>query len=805
MKCFLLCVYCGLLAVVADAQQKRVHLPNGWSLTPAGSMVTLGDLPLNAALSSDGRYIAVTNNGESIQTIQLIDAKTHTLLCTKEIDKSWLGLKFSGDGKYLYASGGNDNRILKYAVRNNRLVIADSILLGKKWPEKICPTGIDIDDKAGKLYVVTKENNSLYVIDLATKLIRKQLALGAEAYTCVLSPDRNLLYISIWGDGKLFVYDTKQEIITDSIVVGRNPNDICVTKNGRYVFVANSVDNTVSVIDATTRKVIETLNAALYPDAPSGSTTNSVALSGDNKTLYIANADNNCLAVFDVSEPGTCRSKGFIPTGWYPSCVRILGHSLIVLNGKGEQSLPNPRGPQPVKKEGEAKYKQANKKSEQYIGSLFKGTMSIIAIPDEKALAKYSAQVYANTPYKKEKELTTNGVPGNPVPMRVGDPSSIKHVFYVMKENRTYDQVLGDMPKGNGDTSLVLFGKKITPNQHALAEQFVLLDNFYVDAEVSADGHNWSMAAYANDYVEKTWPTNYGGRGGTYDYAANKKVATPKDGFLWDYALRAGISFRDYGEFTDDDGNTYLPDLKKHMCPAYPGWDLKIRDMYREQVWEKDFDSMVAKDAVPQLNIVYFPSDHTAGLGKDSRTPFAFVADNDQAVGRFVEHLSQSPVWKNSVVFILEDDAQNGPDHVDAHRSTAYIAGPNVKRKFTDHTMYSTSGMLRTIELILGMPPMSQYDAAAMPMFRCFTEQADMGGFVHLPSKVDLDALNLAENELSKESEGFDLSTADKVPDKQLNEVLWKSIKGDNTVPIPKRAAFVATRIEKGDKDDDDE
>ena len=803
MKYFLFFGYCCLWAVAGSAQ-KKVLLPNGWTLTPAGTPVTLGDLPLNAVVSNDGRYVAVTNNGVSTQSIQLIDAKTHVVLCTKEIDKSWLGLKFGADSKSLYASGGNDNRIFKYTITKNKLLLSDSIVLGGKWPEKISPAGLDIDDKAGRLYVVTKENNSLYVIDLNTKRAAKPLTLSAEAYTCVLSPDRSLLYISIWGGGKLFVFDTRQEVVTDSINVGRNPNDICVTKNGKYVFVANSVDNTVSVIDATSRKVVETLNTALYPDAPSGSTTNSVALSGDDKTLYIANADNNCLAVFDVSEPGASRSKGFIPTGWYPTCVRTLGHSLIVLNGKGNMSLPNPRGPQPVKKAGEAKYKQANKKSEQYIGSLFKGTMSMIAVPDDKTLGKYSKEVYANTPYTKAKELQTSGEPGNPVPMKAGETSGvIKHVFYVMKENRTYDQVMGDVAKGNGDTSLVLFGKKITPNQHALAEQFVLLDNFYVDAEVSADGHNWSMAAYANDYVEKTWPTNYGGRGGTYDYAANKKVATPKDGFLWDYALRAGISFRDYGEFTDDDGVVYLADLKKHMCAGYPGWNLQIRDMYREQVWERDFDSLVAIDAVPQLNIVYFPSDHTAGLGKDSRTPFAFVADNDQAVGMFVEHLSKSPIWKNSVVFILEDDAQNGPDHVDAHRSTAYIAGPYVKRQFVDHSMYSTSGMLRTIELILGIPPMSQYDAAAMPMFRCFKPEADTRGFEHLPTQVDLDALNLAENELSKESEGFDLSKADKVPDRQLNEVLWKSIKGDDIAPTPKRAAFVATRKEQDDKDDD--
>ena len=801
MRIYAAIIFFQLFALATFAQSKKVLLPNGWTLTPAGRTVALGDLPLNIAISGDGKYFAVTNNGVGTQSIQLINAKTYKVLCTCVIDKSWLGLKFSGNSKYLYASGGNDNRILKYALMHDTLKLADSIVLGNKWPVKISPAGLDIDDDRQRLYVVTKEDNSLYIADLQTNKILNQVHLSAKGYTCVLSPDMSMLYVSLWGGDKVLFYDTRRDIIADSVVVGRNPNDICVSKNDKYVFVANSVDNTVSVIDVAGRKVIETLNAALFPDAPSGSTTNSVALSTDNKTLYIANADNNSLAIFDVSKPGESKSKGFIPVGWYPTCVRTTGHTLLVINGKGNTSLPNPKGPQPIRKEEQANYKKANKKSEQYIGGLFKGSLSILPEPDGEKLAVLSRQVYQNTPYSKEKELTAKGEPGNPVPMKVGAPSPIKHVFYIIKENRTYDQVLADMPHGNGDTSLLLFGRKITPNEHALASQFVLLDNFYVDAEVSADGHNWSMAAYANDYVEKTWPTNYGGRGGTYDYAANKSVALPKNGFLWDYAMRGGISFRDYGEFTDDDGTVSLPDLQKHMCPAYPGWNLSIRDMDREKIWEKDFDSLSAINAVPQLNIIYLPADHTAGLGKKSRSPYAFVADNDQALGHVVAHLSESAVWKNSVVFVLEDDAQNGPDHVDAHRSIAFVAGPYVKRKFTDHSMYSTSGMLRTIELILGIGPMSQYDAGANPMYKCFTAKADTSGYKCLPAEVDLEEMNVAVNSLSDESDKFDFSKPDRVPDLELTAILWKGLKGGNYVPAPRRAAFV--KIHDDSEEDD--
>jgi YVTN family beta-propeller protein len=795
---------------IAQAQNEPLRLPNGWSLSPAGSSIAVGDLPLNMAVTRDGRLAAVTNNGFGTQSIQLVDVKAHRVLHTQEVASAWLGLKFQENGKYLYASCGNDNLILKYAIIHDSLRVADSIVLGEKWPEKICPTGIDIDEAAHILYAVTKEDNSLYVVDLSHKPKQPghyaflKVPLGAEAYTCRLSTDSRKLYISVWGDGKIAVFDTRLHRITDSFAVGRNPNDLCLTPNGKYLFVANSVDNTVSVIDIAHHKVSATLNAALFANAPSGSTTNSVCLSANGKTLYIANADNNCLAVFDVTDPTHCMARGYIPTGWYPTCVRACGGQLMVLNGKGSSSAANPQGPQPASKTGQAQYKKGNKKSEQYIGGLFTGSMSFIAVPDEKKLAAYSKTVYQNTPYTPEKEAVAEGESQNPVPRKKGESSPIKHVFYVIKENRTYDQVLGDLPQGNGDTSLVLFGRHITPNQHAIAEQFVLLDNFYVDAEVSADGHNWSMASYANDYVEKTWPTNYSGRGGTYDYAANKKVALPKNGFLWDYAFRAGLSVRDYGEFTDDDGNVYLPKLKENMCPAYPGWNLAIRDTTRERIWEHDFDSLTLVNKVPALNFVYFPNDHTAGLNKKNRSPFAYVADNDLAVGAFLEHLSNSPIWKDCAVFILEDDAQNGPDHVDAHRSTAYVAGPFVKHGYIDHTPYSTSGMLRTIELILGLPPMSQYDAAATPMYRSFTLHCDTAKFTHLPEERNLDEMNIASSSISNISDGFDLSAADKVPDNILSEVLWLAAGKNGACPPPRHAAFVKTgKYEKEDKDED--
>jgi YVTN family beta-propeller protein len=794
---FLIFSFCGA-QINKENKFIKVDLPNGWSLTPAGKSLQLGDLPLNLAISSSKKMMAVTNNGQGKQALQLIDLINEKVVDEINIEKSWLGLKFSEDEKFLYVSGGNDNWILKYAVNKNKLILTDSIVLGKKWPVRISPAGLDINDSNQLLYVVTKDNNSLYTIDLASKKTLEIVKLPAEAYTCKLSNNKTELYITCWGAGKLLIYNTISKKITDEILVGSNPNDFCISKNGKYLFIANANDNTVSIVNSKTKKVIETLNAALYPNAPNGSTTNAVSLSNDEKTLYIANADNNCLAVFDVTTPGNSRSKGFIPVGWYPTVVKTIGKKIYVANGKGFTSAANPGGPNPVTeniKLGFQKGDTAKPKEVEYIGGLFKGTLSIITEPSEKKLSIYSQAVYKNTPYSKIKESISAGEKNNPIPMKIGEPSPIKHVFYIIKENRTYDQVLGDMPEGNGDTSLCLFGEKITPNLHALSREFVLLDNFYVDGEVSADGHNWSMAAYSNDYLEKTWVTSYGGRGGDYDAEGNRAIANNKNGFIWDYCKRAGISYRTYGEFADD-YKPNIPVLKDHFCTYFTSWDQRVRDTTRVGQWKRDFDSLVAINALPQLNTLRIINDHTEGLSKGRPTPFAHVADNDLAIGMFVEYLSKSPVWKESAVFIVEDDAQDGPDHVDAHRTTAYVAGGFVKRHFVDHSMYSTSGMLRTIELILGLPPMSQYDAAATPMFKSFSNQADLTPFIAKPLQTDINAKNITESVWQRKSEQFDFTKEDRVSSREFNEVIWKAIKGlDAIVPAPKRAAFVKETI----------
>ena len=794
-----------IFVISAQKMAPIVSLPNGWKLSSAGKSFGLGDLPLNIAVSNSKKFVAVTNNGVSAHSIMLIDVKSERVIDSVIIPKAWYGLAFSPDDQFLYAAGGHDNKIVRYEIIQNKLNKKDEIVLGAVWPNRIAPSGITFDSKRQKIYVVTRDNRSLYVIDAKTQKIEKQFGLDGEAYMSVLSNDAKELYISCWGCDHVLVFDLNMQAWKTPIKVGDNPNEMLVSPNGQQLYVCNANDNTVSVINLKTKKVIETLDVALYPNSPSGSTTNGLAMDPIKKSLYIANADNNCLAVFDVSTPGKSVPKGFIPVGWFPTNVKFINNKIWVTNGKGNTSLANPYGPRPIKNGEEVILHGADvnaPKEVQYIGSMFKGTMSVIARPAEKDLQGYSKAVYRNASYSPTKsDLADKEAPGFPIPMKMGQKSPIKYVFYVIKENRTYDQVLSDVKGGNGDTTLLLFGRKYTPNQHAIAEKFVLLDNFYVDSEVSADGHQWSMGAYATDYMEKSWPTSYGGKGGGIYGEPEKNVVLNKSGYIWDLCNRYGVTFRTYGEFVTN-GKATIPVLDKHFHPTFPSYSLAIMDTTRLRIWKTEFETMVKENRVPQFNTLRLGNDHTEGLRLGRPTPYAHVADNDLAVGQLIETLSKSPIWNETAVFILEDDAQNGADHVDAHRSTAYVAGGFVKRNYVDHTAYSTSSMLRTMELILGLSPMSQYDAAAMPMWRSFDSVAKPSDFKAITPNVDLRTKNVARNEWQRRSELFNFEKEDTNNDVAFNLVLWHGLKGDKIpFPGPTRAAFVYPIIKKDDDD----
>jgi YVTN family beta-propeller protein len=813
-------------------------LPNGWTLTPEGRQIPVSDLPLNMVLSRDGRYLLVTTNGNGDQTIDLIDLNLNRSVQVISIKKSWLGLVFAPDGNRFFVSGGDDNEVLIFDFAAGHATQTGKILLGSSEyhalndvqrqaarvagrGEYAFPAGLAATPDGKRLLVAENLTNKVAVVDLATRKVLTKIPVGEYPYDCVITSDGRRAYVSNWGSRSVAVIDTSSNQVVGEVQTGDHPNDLELTRDGRTLYVANANSNTVSVIDTVQAKEIEAISTALHPKSPIGSTPNAVALSPDEKTLFIANADNNNVAIVEVGERGRSKVEGFIPTGWYPTSVRASrnGRQIFIANGKGMASAANPRGPQPG---------NPRQKDTQYIGSMLRGTISVVDLPTRPRLAQLTRRVYANSPYT-DALLEAARAPGSEtaIPVRIGDPSPIKHVIYVIKENRTYDQVLGDMKEGNGDPSLCLFGEDVTPNHHALAREFVLFDNLYVDAEVSADGHNWSTAAYATDYVEKTWPTNYSRRGRTYDYEGQKKISRPTGGYIWDYCRRAGVSYRSYGEFVSsregkpggggeagaDPGRpgrenfSYEDALQGHFSPSFPSWDLTIPDNKRIDAWLAEFREYEANGRLPQFQIVRIGGDHTQGTRAGAPTPRAHVAENDLALGRLVEAVTRSEkYWAKTAVFVIEDDAQNGPDHVDAHRSLAFVVSPYTKRRFVDSTMYTTSSMLRTMELILGLPPMSQYDAAATPMFNAFSNKADPTPYNAKPARIDLNEKNPPNAPAATRSAELDFSKEDAAPDIEFNEIIWKAVRGaHSTMPAPVRSAFVRVIDDDDDEDDDKE
>jgi hypothetical protein len=483
--------------------------------------------------------------------------------------------------------------------------------------------------------------------------------------------------------------------------------------------------------------------------------------------------------------------EGFIPAGWYPTGAVFTrdGNQVLILNGKGLTPAANSQN-----------------------GGLNRrllGDLEAIPTPDRTALADYTRKVFAVTPYSDAAmQGPVNAPVGSPIPRTVGGSSPIKHVFYVIRENRTYDQILGDLAPGNGDPKLTLFGQTVTPNAHAMAVNFVLFDNFYTDADVSYDGHSFSTAAYATDFVQKMWQTLYGNRGGIYMGEGSGKmrnaygnIAAPPQGYIWDAARSAQVTVRSYGEYavnvsktgTDVVAAETVPGLTGAVAPAYAGWDLDITDSKRIDAWLTEFHTYEQNGQLPQLSIIRLPNDHTNGAKPGAPTPRAMIADNDLALGRLVEAISTSSVyWKDSAVFVVEDDAQSGPDHVDSHRSVLLVASPFARRNVVDHTFYTTSAVLRTIELILGLPPMSQYDLAATPLYNAFTGTPNAAAFRRSTPGVPLDERNLPSSYGATASLHMDFSAEDRAPEVLLNEIIWRSVKGAGSpMPPPRRSIFV--------------
>ncbi len=744
-------------------QGGRVLLANGWWLSPAGKSIELSTLPLNAAVSPDQKYVAVTNDGMRKPLLMLVDLRTHEVVQSVGLKDSWLGIAFHGNK--LFVSGGNQNCVYTFNLVSSKLVDSDTISFAPPHPKAFAfAAGLDV--RGNMLAVVFRGDSTLRYYNLDTKQFRI-VKLDGMPYSCKFLRS-GVLLVSMWSSRKIEAFRGTGMVY--EVPTGDHPTEIAVTKDNRTAFVANANDNTVTMIDLVNHKALENISISLYPDSPEGSTPNSVCITSNGKYVLSANAENNSLAVIKI-ENHRAVPVGFIPVGWYPTKVMTLNNgTVLVINGKGNRSLPNA--------------------DHQYIGRLFKGTLSYFPFPNGKELADYTKEVYANTPYRPSDRIEAKVDRNNPIPYKVGGKSPIKYVFYFIKENRTYDQVFGDLKEGNGDSSLVLFGNKITPNIHQLATDYVLLDNLYANAEVSADGHNWSTAAYATDYVQKSWPNNYARRGAPYEFEGGQPTASPSAGYLWNLCEKYHVSFRDYGEFVASNPDTSDPNtprekaLDGHTDLMYRGWDLDYSDLSRYNTWNIDFTRLLKEGKVPHLSILRLPNDHTAGTRKGSLTPEAMVAQNDYALGLFVDRISHSPIWNESAIFVIEDDAQDGADHVDAHRTEGLVISPYVKRHYVDNTFYTTSSMLRTMELILGLPPMSQYDAAANPMFNSFTTKIDTASYAVLQPLTDIHARTPDDAYGQTIMDKFDLAHADMVPPRLFNEILWKYIKGTN-MPAP--------------------
>jgi len=562
---------------------KGTRLPNRWMLTPAGSQIPVGDLPLNMAVSPDGTILAVTNNGYSRQFISLIDVEKDTVLTELEVAKAFYGLAFSPDGRSLYASGGADEQILVWQLSGSGTVLMPAVSLrDSAAPPKMFPAGVAVSGDGSILYVAENRDECLSLVSTETRKVQKRIEVGSFPYDVRLAAGLQKLYVSLWGGSRVCACSSVSGEVMVEIPVGDHPNAMLLSPDESLLYVACANTDEVCVIDTAHDAVIEAIKLHPYPDAPFGSTPNALALTPDGAMLFVANATNNDVAVIDVSARGRSAVKGLIPVGWYPTALALSpdGKKLYVANAKGLSSKPNPKGPNPNKKHDD---------TTEFIGGLFNGTVSVIPVPDDRQLAKYTRQVEKNNGFNEAARTLVEkqrNVKPQAIPRRVGEPSLIKHVVYIIKENRTYDQVFGDLPQGNGDPSICLFDRKVTPNHHALAEEFVLLDNFYVDAEVSADGHEWSTAAIATDFVEKTWPTSYSERGLPYPSEGSHRIAFPTSGYIWESVARKGLSYRSYGEFIDLESGMAVAKhqaLENHFDPLFKPWDLAYPDTLRAE------------------------------------------------------------------------------------------------------------------------------------------------------------------------------------------------------------------------------
>ncbi len=862
---------------VGEIGPQRYITPIHQVLTPTGIQVELpGMRPQAVALSPDGRLLATSGK---TQELILIDPRTgdikqrvtfpssesrgpndvssHILKPDESGQISYTGLVFSPDGSRVYLSNVNGDIKVFGVSREGQVSGLSSIGLppaNAPWRIEEIPAGLAFSRDGRRLYVVLNLSNRLAEIDANTGEMLRSWPVGVAPYGVVIACGK--AYVSNWGgrlpnedsltgpagqgtrvrvdpvrhianEGSVSVIRLNHDSPIGQIMVGLHASAIASSPNERHVVVANAGSDTLNVIDAHTDMVVETIWAKSSPADLFGASPNALAFNPNGDTLYVANGTQNAVAVFRF-RPGKSRLVGLIPVGWFPGALAYdaARRQLVVANIKGVGST---RG----LKESQA---------DEYNSRQYHGTLSLVPIPRSGEWSTLTRRVLDNYRYpllREARRAARSNQSARPVPQRVGEPSVFEHVVYIIKENRTYDQVLGDIPEGNGDPSLCVFGAEITPNQHKMVREFVLLDNIYCSGILSADGHQWSDSAFATDYMEKSFagfPRSYPDGMDDTDVDA---LAYAPSGFIWDNAIARGKSLRVYGEFAitqaawkdpgrkdklvfldyyrDFVNQTHLinirsrpaiESLRPYLNMGAVGWDMDIPDVFRAAQFVKELREYERTGKFPNLTIICLPNDHTSGTKAGSPTPAAQVGDNDLAFGQIVEAISHSPFWAKTCIFAIEDDPQAGWDHVSGYRTTAYVISPYTKRKVVVSTQYNQTSILRTIELILGLPPMNQIDATATPMSDCFTDVPDLTPYVAVPTNVPLDQMNpnpkdVSDSTLRRDavvSAGLPLQQVDRCPEDVLNRILWHAMKGPRE-PYPRWAVTVDRENEEPDRD----
>jgi len=846
-------------------------------ITPVGRQVELPGLrPQVLALTADGRWLVTS--GKTHEVV-VIDAETGGIIARvrppaddavppsgdddsdrnlqpdPQAIQSYTGLVFSPDGGRLFMSNVHGS-VKVFTVAADGIKPSHSIQLpvaGAPERAREIPSGIALSEDGRTIYVCGNLSNRLLAIDVDSGAMRRAYDVGVAPYDVVLVGGQ--AFVSNWGgrrpaagdltgpagkgtrvrvdpvrhtasEGSVSVVDLAAGSVRE-VLVGLHASALAVSPDHRHVVCANSAGDTLSILDAARGEVVDTVWTKRTPAELFGAMPNALAFSPDGTRLYVCNAAQNAVAVmaWDPDDRGGTRLLGLIPVGWHPGAVVVdaARGRLAVANIKGLPAKPKPRNG-----------------TEGFNSHHYHGSITLLPIPEADDLPPLSERVARNLRAGAIRDALLpprHDQPPRPIPERIGEPSPIEHVVYVIKENRTYDQVLGDLPQGNGRPDLCIFGAAITPNQHALAREFVLLDNAFCCGILSADGHNWSTSAVATDYLERSFagfPRSY--PDGMEDADADAIAWSPA-GFLWDNAVRHGKRVRNYGEFMmprvrwRDPRRVGRPDFAaclaawragpeggdvvfasepaiESLRPFSPtgcvGWDMSVPDQVRADFVIRELAEYERQGRYPNLVIICLPQDHTSGTDPRCPTPAACMADNDLAFGRIVEALSKSRFWPKMAIFAIEDDPQDGWDHVSGYRTTVYLAGPYVKRGAVIGTRFNTTSILRTIGQILGLPPLNQFDASATPMADCFTDVADLTPFVARPATVPFDRMNpdpqaihdplLRANAVASMSMNF--REVDKAPEAVLNRVLWHAIKG---------SASAYPTWATGSVDDDDE